>query len=171
MAHDINVVTMGAGENVIGKVGAPDDMIEVTPTLTTGAYTSGDLLFDSTEIANAVRVNGGTAIVQSIIIIDKDDQKMDMTLVFANAETDFGTINSTPDPTDAETATIVGQVAVTATYVDWGDSAVAQVPTSDLGFLVKADAGTTSLYLAAMTNDAPTHAANGLVIRVGLLRS
>lgn len=159
-----------AGENLIGLVGASDIIVTVTPTLDTSAYTSGDLLFDSTEIANAVRANGGCAILQSITIVDKDDQRAGLTLLFADAATDFGTPNSAPDPDDGETATVLGHVAIVAgDYVDLGGASVACV--RGLGLLLKAGAATTSLYVAAMTGGTPTHTASGLALKLGFLRS
>jgi len=162
-----------ASSEVIGLVGASDIVVTITPTLDTNAYTSGDLLFDSTEIANAVRVNGGTCIVQSITIIDKDDQLKAMKLIFADAATDFGTVNSAPDPDDTEVATVVGHYEVSiddsANNIDLGGASVHCH--RNVGLVLKAGAATTSLWVAGMTMGAPTHTASGLVIKLGILRS
>lgn len=152
-------------------VTSPDIVVTVTPTLDTSAYASGDLLFDSTEVANAVRANGGYAILESLTIIDKADQKMAFTLLFANAATDFGTLNSAPDPDDTETATVIGHVPVsTGDYIDLGGASVACV--RNIGLLLKAGAATTSLYIAGVNGTgAPTYGASDLVLQIGLLRS
>jgi hypothetical protein len=162
---------LAASENVVGLVGASDSVVTVIPTLDTNAYASGDLLFDSTEIANAVRANGYTAILHSVTIIDKADQKVAFTLVFANAATDFGTLNAAPDPDDTEAATVIGHVAVAASdYLDLGANAVACV--KGIGLLLKAGAATTSLYVAGVNGTGtPTFAASDLVIQLGFLRS
>lgn len=166
------VGALPAGANLIGLVGAADTVVTVTPTLDTNAYTSGDLLFDSAEIASAVRANGHTAILQSITILDKDDQGAAMTLLFASAATDFGTLNSAPDPDDTEAATVIAVVAVSADdWVDLGGAKVQSVPSSALGQLLKAGGATTSLYVAALTGGTPTHTASGLVFQFGFLRS
>ena len=73
-------------------------VITVTPTVDTKIYASGDLLFDSAEVASAVRANGGIALLKTVIVIDKADQGVAFTLLFANAATDFGTLNNAPDP-------------------------------------------------------------------------
>jgi len=170
---NVDVASIAAGENLIGLVGASDIVVTITPTLDTNAYTSGDLLFDSTEIANAVRVNGGTCIVQSITIIDKDDQLKAMKLIFADAATDFGTVNSAPDPDDTEVATVVGHYEVSiddsANNIDLGGASVHCH--RNVGLVLKAGAATTSLWVAGMTMGAPTHTASGLVIKLGILRS
>lgn len=167
-----DIATIAAGENVIGKVGFPDIVVTVTPTVDTSAYTSGDLLFRSVEIPSAVRANGGTCILQSVVLLDKADQGVAMTLVFANANTPFGVPNSAPNPTDAGAATVLGHVAVaTGDYVDLGGSKVAYI--TNLGVLMQADASATSLYVAGINSTGtPTYgAASDLVFKFGFLRS
>ena len=164
------VSSITAGETVIGLVGSSDIVVTVTPTLDTNAYSDNDLLFDSTAVANAVRANGYTCVLQSVTIIDKADQKQALTLFFANAATDFGTLNSAPDPDDTETATILGWVPVATTdYVDFGGAAVATV--RGIGLLMKADAAATTLYVAGLAEGAATYGASDLVIQLGFLRS
>lgn len=168
---NVDVASIAAGENVIGKVGAPDIVVTVTPTCDTNAYASGDLIFDSTEIANAVRANGGQAILESVTIIDKADQGVAFTLLLANAATDFGTLNTAPDADDAECATVVGWVPVaTSDYVDLGAAKVACI--RNIGLLVQAGGATTSLYVAAVNGTGtPTFGASDLVVMLGFLRS
>lgn len=168
---DVDVLRIAAGENVIGLVGASNTVVTVTPTLDTSQYASGDLLFDSTEVAAAVRANGYTAVLDSVTIIDKDDQGIAFTLLVANAATDFGTLNSAPDADDTEAATVIGWVPVgTADYIDLGGAKVACI--RNIGLLLKAGAATTSLYVAGMNGTGtPTFTASGLVIQLGLLRS
>lgn len=160
-----------ASDAVIGLVGSSDVVVTVTPTLDTSAYSSGDLLFDSTEITNAVRANAGICILQSLTLLDKDDQGTALTLVFANAATDFGTLNSAPDPDDTECATILGTVEIVAgDYVDFGGARVATL--TNLGLMMKAGAATTSLYVAAINGTStPTHSAAGLVLQLAFIRS
>ncbi len=168
---DVDVKSIAAGENVVGLVGAADTVVTITPVVAAEAHTGGDLLFDSTEIASAVRANGYTAIVESITIKDKGDQKAGMTLIFANAVTDFGVPGGVPDPDDTDLLTVLGTVAVVAgDYVDLGANAVATI--SNIGLLLKAGGATTSLYMAAITNETPTPASTSdYVIDVSFLRS
>ncbi len=152
-------------------VGSPDLAVTVTPTLDTNAYASGDLLFDSTAVAAAVREAGGHCLLESVTIIDKADQGVAFTILIANAATDFGAPNSAPDPDDTEAATVIGWVPVaTADYVDLGTSKVACI--RNIGLLLKAAAASTSLYIAGVNGTGtPTYAASDLVITLGFLRS
>lgn len=163
-------VVEGAGIAAV-PVSVSDHVASATPTLDTSAYAEGDLLFDSTEVTNAVRANGGTAVLQSITILDKAANMSPFTILIANAATDFGTLNAAPDPDDTESGTVIGHVAVETThYVDLGANAVACV--YPIGLLLKAGAATTSLYIAGiMGADTPTYAASDLVLQLGFLRS
>lgn len=158
-------------ESIIGLVGTSDTVLEVSPPLDdSGAYTAGDLLFDSVALSGAARVDGGVAIVESITVIDKDDQKQPLALLFASAMTDFGTFNQAPNPDDTETATVLGHVSIAASdYVDLGGASVACV--RGVGLMLKAPGGSTSLALAGVTTGTPTHTTAGMTILVGLLRS
>ena len=147
-----------------------DTVITVTPVLDTNAYAGGDLLFDSTEVASAARANGSVVTLVSVTIVDKADQKVAFTLLFANAATDFGALNGAPDPDDSEAATVIGWVAVgTGDYVDLGGAAVACV--RDVNLVLKAGAATTSLYIAAVNGSGtPTYGASDLVLYLGFRR-
>lgn len=150
----------------------PDIVVTVTPAVDTSAYGAGDLLFDATEVAAAVRANGSTCILQSVTVLDKADQGVAFTLIIANAATDFGTFNAAPDPDDTEAGTIIGHVAIATTdYIDVGASKVACI--RNIGLLLQAGGATTSLYIAAINGaGTPTYAAAGdLVLQLGLVRS
>src|SRR5512133_1698421 len=71
----------GTATDWTGVVSTSDIVVTVTPTVDTSAYAAGDLLFDSTEVANAVRANGSTCILQSLTVIDKGDQGVGFTLL------------------------------------------------------------------------------------------
>jgi len=150
-----------------------DDVITVTPTVGAGAdftFDAGDLIFDSAEIANAVTRPGGVAWLQSIVVLCKADAKAAFTLVFANASTDFGTVDGAPNPDDTEALTVIGTVAVAASdYVDLGASSVATL--RNIALPLKAAAGATSLYVAGINGTGtPTFESGGLVLKLGFLR-
>lgn len=168
---DVDIASIAAGETLIGLVGASDIAVTVTPTCDTSAYGAGDLLFDSTEVAAAVRANGGHCVLHSVLVHDKADQGVAFTLVIANASTDFGTLNGAPDPDDTEAGTVVGWVPIATTdYIDVGASKIACV--RGLGLGLKAGAATTSLYVAGINGaGTPTFGASDLVITLYFMRA
>ena len=68
-------------------------VIRVIPTLSTDAYADNDVLFDSTEIPNAVSRPGGTSSLVRIEIHNHLDTTLDMDLVFTENQANLGTIN------------------------------------------------------------------------------
>lgn len=139
----------------------------VIPTLDTSIYAAGDVLFDTTAIAGAVRVSGGSAILRSLSLIDKDDQAAaQIDLVFFSANVSLGTFNVAPSISDANAAKILAIVPVpAANFIDVGGSKVATVPGLDVR--LTPDTGTT-IYVAAIARGTPTQTAAGIVINLQL---
>ena len=147
----------------------PDDVKTITCSLDTNAYADGDVLFATQEIASAVRNTGDSCILQSIHVVDIDDEGVDFDLVFFNAATSLGTENAAPDIDDTEVLTTIGTYEFVNDYMDLGAN---QVRTDHgIGLELKAGAGTTSLYVAGITRGTPTHTASGLEISFGFLRN
>lgn len=159
-----------AGENFVGLIGFDADLITIAPVQDTSAYASGDLIADPVVITNAARVDGGKVILDSIQILDKDDQGVALSLVFTQVATTFGTLNSAPNIADADLATVQGHVAFATTdYVDLGGAKLGTK--NNLGLLMEAPSGSRNLY-AAVINGAgtPTFTAAGLSIKFGFRR-
>lgn len=159
-----------AGEAQVGTVGSPDNIVTVTASLDTNIYADGDVLFDTQEIALAARVNGGTTILQSIVVSDINDQGQGFDLIFFNANTSLGTENSAPDIDDTEVLTVIGRVQVGAgAFYDLVANRVACV--TGIGLLMKAGAATTSIYVAGISRGTGTYTAAGLQIQFGFMRN
>ena len=148
-------------------VSAAYNVVTVTCSLPTGALTSGDVMFDTQEIAGAVQLSGGVSILQSVTVLDKDDQGIAFDLVFLDAATSIGTEDSAVSISDANAEDILGAVSIVAgDYVDLISSQVATK--TGIGLEMKADAST-SLYVAGITRGAPTYSAAGVIIKFAFL--
>jgi hypothetical protein len=177
-AVDPSAPTIGAGESHIGEVGTPGDVVAVTLSVDTSAYADGDVLADFQEVTNFVRTNGGRALIQSLTVLDKDDQGVAMDIFTTPSAISLGTENSAPSITDtnAEGVQCVRPPGNTysieaSDYKDLGGCKLATV--SNIGLLVEA-LGTTghekSIYIGAITRGGtPTYSASGLILRFGLL--
>lgn len=166
LAADIE--SIAAGENHIGQVGSPGDTIDVTLTLDTSAYGAGDVLADTQAVTNAVRVNGGRAILQSLVVIDEDDQGAAMDVYLLDANNSLGTENAAPSVSDANARAILGVVSIAAAdYKDLGGVKVANIKA--IGLALESTGATRDLYLAVVTQGTPTHTASGVLLRLGLL--
>ncbi len=162
-------IAVGAGENHIGSIGGNSVVAEITLTLDTSIYASGDVLADTQEVASAIRVNAGTGVIHSLIILDKDDQGQAMDVVFLKTNVSLGSENSPVSITDANADEILGIVEVAAgDYVDLVNSQLVTV--TDVGVVVVADTGATSLWVGVISRGTGTYTASGITLKIGILQ-
>lgn len=147
----------------------PADLISLTLSLDTNAYTSGDVLAATQVLTDALRVEGGRAVLQSLVVIDKDDQGVEMDVLLFATNQSLGTENQAPDIDDTEVEAFLGLVNVASSdYKDLGGCKVATV--KGIGLVVEADAASKDLYVAVITRGAPTHTAAGVQLKFGFLQ-
>ncbi len=151
------------------QVFSPGDLIDVLLTVDTLAYSAGDVLADTQAINNAVRVNGGRALLQSVTIIDEEDQGAAFTLIFLSANNSLGIENAAPSITDLSSRDILGWVDIgTSDYKDLGGTRVASV--KGIGLLLEAASASTTLYIAVINGSGtPTYPSPGLRVKLGLI--
>ena len=165
----------GAGTDVDPLVthhGLESNVLEVTLSLDTNIYASGDVLAATQEMANAVRVNGGTAVLQSLVLLDKDDQGGALDLLILQTTQDIGTENAAHAISDDEADEILTIIPIAAgDYYDLTNSMLVRKNSSDsgMGMVLKAAAGSTSLFIAAISKGAKTYTASGINLKLGLL--
>lgn len=154
------------------RIGVDGDvtLISVTPTLDTSAYAAGDLLFDLTAVLAAVATAGDTCYVHSLTVIDKDSQAKAMDVYVAQGSTSLGTLNAAPNISDANVVANQMQLLCqigTGDYVTLSGASIATI--KNLGLPLKTS-GSTSFYIGAVTQGAPTQTASGIVLLVGVAR-
>lgn len=163
---------LGAGENHIGAVGGHTAQTEAAPVVsTTPAYSAGDCVGGLLTISNAVRVSGGTAVLQSLFLRDTSNQKAALTLLIFNANPSASTFTDNValaiHANDIDK--IIRCINIAAADYTTVDSK-AFVDLSPGGRVLKAASGT-SLYAALLTSGTPTYAATtALLLRLGLLQ-
>lgn len=150
-------------------VKALDDVITIDATPDTSALAEGDVAFATQEVAGFSTAADITSILQSIVVIDPDDQGIGIDLIFFNANTTLGTENSAPDLDDTESQTIIGRVQVGAgSFYDLGANRVACV--YGIGLPMKAGVGG-SVWMAGIARGAPTYSGGHIYIKLGVLRN
>lgn len=170
---DAAVVDSTADATVVsllkGLMSAGGDVVDVTLSLDTNAYVSGDVLAATQEVASAVRANGGKALLTSLTVLDKDDQAGAFEVVFLRSNVPLGTENDAVGISDANAAEVLGIVAVAAAnYFDLGGCQVAQ-PAITAPIVLEAAAASTSIFIGAVSRDTKTYTAAGLVLKLGLV--
>jgi hypothetical protein len=145
-------------------------VVSVTPTLDTAIYAADDLLFNPATISSAAFQAGGVSRLESILMLDEDDQGIAMDLLFLDANTSLGTFNTAFAASDTLARAIVGRVNIaTGDYVDCGGFRVAQK--ANLDIIVQQAASTAALYVAGITRaGTPTYTASGLKFKFGFSR-
>ena len=158
---------------VVEKLNKMDvDLIDIEPTVDTSAYAVGDLMFNPIEISNAVSVNGGAGILQSIAVANDDALVGAFDIVFTASDDSPGTLNNAVSGesglSDANADSILGITSVT-NMVDVGGCSIGSK--HNIGMVIKAASGSTSIYAwgIAQSTDNPT-GATGYKLRIGIVK-
>ena len=130
-------------------VGQPLKLIQVTPTLDTSAYASGDLFADVTTITGAALGTGGLCELVSVTVVDQDDQTASAyTIYVTNLSTTWGALNAAPAPADATALGIQAIIPIdTADWKDLGAFKVAQPRIAQNIGCICSTSGSANLYM------------------------
>jgi hypothetical protein len=145
--------------------------IQVTPTIDTNAYASGDCVGGLMDFANAARVSGGSGIVQSILVLDKTQaQRAAMTLLFFDRSVTVAGNNNAIAMSDADMAYCLGIVPIGPYNTAWPGTPANSFSTLinvGLPFVLNG----TSLYVQAIVYATPTYTSSSdLVFMLGILQ-
>lgn len=149
-------------------IGNWSEVHDLTLSLNTSQYADGDVLADRQELANVLGIAGGAGVIQSLLVLDKDDQGAALDIIFLDANVTIGTENSAVSITDANAEKIIGNVEVAAAdYVDMINNQHALK--ANLGIPFKCAAAQTSIWVAAVSRGTGTYTASGIILKVGIL--
>lgn len=150
------------------QAGGISTIATLTLSLDTSAYVDGDLMADVQELTDAVRPVMRTGIIQTLTVIDKDDNGGAFEVWITGDSTSWGTENDAIAVTDALAEDIQGRIVVGGgDYYDLGAVSVAHI--RNLGIPIQAAANTTSVYVAAVARGANTYTASGIILKFGIL--
>ncbi len=156
-----------AGENHIGQVGVDGTEIVLIPTITAGAYTSGDALGGLLTFANAARISGGRGVVTKVVIVDDDNELQPIDLVLFNQTFTATGDNDAFAPSEADLENCIGHISIAATdYASF--SANAEATKRNVGFDYKLAA--TSLFGQMVIRDTGGYAAtDDLTVKITVI--
>lgn len=149
-------------------VSTPYTYTDVTMSPDTSIFASGDVIADTQVVTSAFNIADGKGVLQSIVVVDEDDQKAAFDIYFFSANSPLGTENSAPNISDANARNFVGVVAIaTGDYKDLGGVSVAVI--KGINLPVKAASATKDLYVGIVNGaGTPTYTAAGLKLRIGI---
>lgn len=163
-------VALAASSAAIGEVSLASAIVytDVTLSLDTAIYADGDVLAATQVVSNGVRVDDEPGLLQTIVVVDEDDQGIALDLVFLSANTSIGTENAAVSISDAGARDICGIVSVSAGYfMDLGGVRVATL--TAVGLPIKPATGTNDFYIAAISRGTGTYTASGIKLRLGTI--
>ena len=148
------------------------DVITKTVVCTTNACSDGEVIFQGDEIENAVAVNGGTCILQSVGLLDDDDKGGAIDLVFfdSNVELDDSDDGTAIDAADGSIPDSILGVVTISNYFD--GVAWQYGHKENIGLVLKAASDSTSIYVAGVNRSggALTWTASGIRLKLGIVK-
>jgi hypothetical protein len=145
-------------------------VLELTVATSTGAYSAADQVGVVMKLSNAVADAGGTALIKSISVVDKDKQAASLDILFFDEEpTNAVADNAAADIADSELiGKFLGYVNVpAASYGVLANASVASVQVERL--LKSAKAGSKDLWVLVVSRGTPTYpTAEALTLKIGL---
>jgi hypothetical protein len=143
--------------------------VDVTLSLHTNAGVALDLLADAQIVAACTRANDVESLLQSMVVIDEDDNGAVLKVFFLSASTTLGTEGDALAPADSVVRELLGVVDVAAAdYMDFGNSKVASK--NNLGIVIKPVTGSDDCYVAVqLVSGTPTFTASGIRLRLGFI--
>lgn len=159
------VVLFDSAGNAISPSGGA--VIAQTPTITAGAYHAKDAVGGKLTFANAARISGGKGVINSVTIVDDDNELAGLELWLYNQDFTASSDNAAFDPTDADNENLVGVIPISsADYFSANDNACACVRGVGLEYQC---VGGTSLYGQLKCTATPTYTGTGdLTVKIGV---
>ena len=151
------------------------ELIDVTLTTVAAAIGDNEVISQSIEIANAVRENGGAGIIQSVMLLDEDDEAPTVELLFSQVSTAITdaaseAIGNSVGDLDTTFASFLGAVSVS----NWSDLVDAQIGVkSNIGLAVKAASTTRSIWVHAINRSGGNYtpaATTNLKLRIAIVQ-
>ncbi len=142
------------------------NVYDVVPVLDTSILADNDVFFVPIEVPQ-VFDKGLPRMLQSVVVVDGDDQATEFDLIFSNATITLGTLNAGVTVSDADAAKIIGRVSMLTTdAVDLINSNL--FVKSGIGLVMKGVTG--SLWVSGIVRSGtPTYTASGMKIKLGFI--
>lgn len=156
-----------------GLVRTSSKLILITPTVDTNIYASADVIGTVQTVTAAVLDNGGTCLLESLVVIDKSNSKSALDLVFFNEApgTTIGADNAAYALVDGDANKILGRISVAAADYVSSSTTNAEATIKSIGLLLAPIAGSKNIFMAVVSRGTPTYGTSAdLSIRLGLLQ-
>lgn len=164
-------MNISPGEAHIGEIGGNSSIIKVQPVLSLTQYTSGDAVGGRQVLTNALRTVNGSAILQSLTILDRDNLKLPMELLIFSANPTVATLtDNAPVVLSTDDAKVIAHFTLAAAdYVTVNSKGIASY--RGVNTVLKGEDNTANLYAVLVATGNKTHVStSAIVVNYGLLR-
>lgn len=145
------------------------DLIDVT--IPVDADATGELLGDTTEILNAVVVNGGSAILQSAVLVSSKVLTDTVDVVITSDDTSIGTIGDAVDGVGTTVSSVADGICGIFSITNLVDiGAVALGHRQNIGMVCKAESDTTSLHVWLIARGSTDWDVDTVTLRLGFIK-
>lgn len=170
------VLTLSTGESHLGELGFSGSVIKLVPTISTTAYTAGDVIGGELLLTNAMRLTNQTARLKSLTMLDQDNQKAAYTLLLFDQDLTTPADNAAWAWQSADRAKLIaaisvrsGDISASGDWVTVGGTAVCTIPLADI---MAVGTGIANLYLVVVIGEAKTFTTtSSLRLHIGLERN
>ena len=146
------------------------DLITVSPDIAEATYSTGDLMAEGETITDAVAIDGGSCILQSITAVDTSDTGGTIYVIITDNVADLGSVGSAINAGDAAADNSMAIVELS----NWTDVGGADVCTkSNLGYVLKAVAASRDLYFGIVNvsgGDIVIGSGEDIIFRFGIVK-
>tara|TARA_R100000808_G_C2147129_1_gene155055 strand:+ start:2144 stop:2644 length:501 start_codon:yes stop_codon:yes gene_type:complete len=145
------------------------DLIDVS--IAVDADASGELLGDTTEISNAVAVNGGTAILQSAVLVSSKVLTDAVEIVITSDDTSIGTIGANLSDVSTTTAAVADGICGTFSITNLTDiGEVALGSKQNIGMVCKAESNSKNLHVWLIAKGSTDWDVDSVILRLGFIK-
>ena len=146
------------------------DLIKHTPNIAEATYSTGDVMTESETIEDAVAIEGGACILQSISAIDLSDTGGTIYVIITDNSGDLGTVGSAPTMADSAADNSLAIVELS----NWVDLGGAKVCTKgNIGLVLKGSSSSKDLYYGVVNvsgGDIVIGSGEDIIFRFGIVK-
>ena len=162
-AGDYSPFTMDSQGRVWVRPAPAQVRLQVTPTIDSLVYASGDSLCGLMTISNAVRISGGSGIIQSITVLDNTQaQRAAMDILFFDRSVTVAAANAALAMSDADMAFCLGVVSIGPYNTAFAGTPLNSISTlANIGLPIVLNG--TDLFAAVCVRGTPTYGGTNLL--------
>lgn len=151
------------------KVGKFAKEIQPALTLTLTQYSTNESVGGRLTLPNAARANGGSGVIKSLLLYDKNQQRGDYDFLFFRADPTSWTLtdNAAVVPQATDAPKLIAAIQSNREWLDYGTHSILYMPDINIPFTL--DPATAAITMAIISRNTPTFSStSGLVLTVGI---